>query len=79
MLIRLASIIPVFLLLACVSPAQQAGQQAAARAAQIEFADQNKCRIQGFKEGTDAFDQCVRMTIEQQSRPHRCTYCRSVD
>ena len=76
MLIRFTSIIPVFLLLACVS---QAGQQAAARAAQIEFADQNKCRIQGFKEGTDAFDQCVRMTIEQQSRPHRCTYCRSVD
>jgi hypothetical protein len=75
MLIRLASIIPVFLLLACVSTAQQAGQ----RAAQIEFADQNKCRIRGFKEGTDAFDQCVRMTIEQQSRPHRCTYCRSVD
>ena len=79
MFIRLASTIPVFLLLACVSPAQQAGQQAAARAAQIEFADQNKCRIQRFQEGTDAFAQCVKETMEQQSRPHRCIYCRSLD
>jgi hypothetical protein len=79
MVMRLACIIPVFLLLACVSPEEQARQQAAVGAAQILFADQNKCRIQGFQEGTDAFDQCVRMTIEQQRRPHRCTYCRSVD
>jgi hypothetical protein len=79
MRMRLACTIPVFLLLACVSPEEQARQQAAAEAAQILFADQNKCRIQGFEEGTDAFDQCVGMTIEQQSRPHRCTYCRSLD
>jgi len=45
----------------------------------IGFADQNRCMIQGFQEGTDAFAQCVRMTIDQQKRPHRCTYCRSVD
>jgi hypothetical protein len=44
-----------------------------------QFADQNKCAIQGFQPGTDAFAQCVRTTIEQQSRPHRCTYCRSLD
>lgn len=75
---RLAYIIPVFLLLACVSPEEQARQQAAAAAA-LRFADENKCRIQGFQDGTDAFAQCVNMTIEQQSRPHRCTYCRSLD
>jgi hypothetical protein len=79
MLMRFASTISVVSLVACVSPAQQAGQQAAARTAQIEFADQNKCRIQGFQEGTNAFDQCLRVTIEQQRRPHRCTYCRSLD
>jgi hypothetical protein len=79
MLMRLACIAPVFLLLSCVSPEEQARQQAAARAAQIEFADQNKCRIQRFQEGTDAFAQCVRETMEQQSRPHRCIYCRSLD
>ena len=78
MLRRLAYIIPLFLLLACASPEEQARQQAAAAAAQ-EVADQNRCMIQGFQEGTDAFAQCVRMTIDQQRRPHRCTYCRSVD
>jgi hypothetical protein len=45
----------------------------------IQFADKNKCIIQGYQEGTDAFTQCVRMTIEQQSQPHRCIYCRSLD
>jgi hypothetical protein len=69
---------PLFLLLACVSPEEEARQQAAAAAAQ-EVADQNRCMFQGFQEGTDAFAQCVRMTIYQQHRPHRCTYCRSVD
>jgi len=78
MIIRLACFIPVFLLLACVSPEEQARQQAAAAAA-IRFTDENRCRIQGFQEGSDAFAQCVRMTIDQQSRPHRCTYCRSLD
>jgi hypothetical protein len=79
MLMRLAYTIPILLLLAGVSTEEQARQQAVAGAAQILFADLNKCRIQGFQEGTDAFDQCVRMTIDQQSRPHRCTYCRSLD
>jgi hypothetical protein len=84
MLMRLASSLPLCLLLACVSPKEQARQQAAATVAHeawwpIQFADQNKCMIQGFQEGTDAFAQCVRMTIDQQRRPHRCTYCRSVD
>jgi hypothetical protein len=78
MLRRLTYIMPLFLLLACASPEEQARQQAAAAAAQ-EVADQNRCKIQGFQEGTDAFAQCVRMTIDQQRRPHRCTYCRSVD
>ena len=78
MLRRLAYIIPLFLLLACASPEEQARQQAAAAAAQ-EVADQNRCMIQGFQEGTDAFAQCVRMAIDQQRTPHRCTYCRSVD
>ena len=78
MLRRLTYIMPLFLLLACASPEEQAGQQAAAAAVQ-EVADQNRCRIQGFQEGTDAFGQCVRITIDQQRRPHRCTYCRSVD
>jgi hypothetical protein len=78
MLRRLAYVMPLFLLLACASPEEEARQQAAAAAAQ-EVADQNRCMIQGFQEGTDAFAQCVRMTIYQQRRPHRCTYCRSVD
>ena len=45
----------------------------------IQLADQNKCVIQGFQPGTDAFAQCVRTTMEQQSTPHRCTYCRRLD
>jgi hypothetical protein len=96
MLMRLASVIPVFLLLSCVSPAQQAGQQAAAAAIHagepiagnaqarealwsVRFADENQCTIKGYQAGTQAFVQCVRTTIEEQSRPHRCTYCRSLD
>ena len=79
---RLTYIMPLFLLLACASPEEPARQQAAAAAKAwrpIEFADQNRCIIQGFQEATDAFAQCVRMTIDQQRRPDRCTYCRSVD
>ncbi len=79
MLRRSTCIMPLFLLLACLAPEEQARQQAAAAATTQEVADQNRCMIQGFKEGTDAFAQCVRMTIDQQRRPHRCTYCRSVD
>lgn len=45
----------------------------------VQFADENKCIIQGYQEGTGAFAQCVRTTIEQQSQPHRCIYCRSLD
>jgi hypothetical protein len=45
----------------------------------IRFADENQCIIQGFQEGTDAFAQCVRMTADQQSRPHRPAYVRSLD
>ena len=79
---RLTYIMPLFLLLACASPEEQTSQQAAAAAkawGPIELADRNRCSIRGFQEGTDAFAQCVRMTIDQQRRPHRCTYCRSVD
>jgi hypothetical protein len=80
MLSRVAYIVPLFLLLACASPEERARLQTAAEAGgPTKFADQNRCRIQGFQEGTDAFDQCVSMTIDQQRRPHRCTYCRSVD
>jgi hypothetical protein len=84
MLTRLACTIPVFLLLACATPEERAEQEAAAAAAHeswwpIRFADQNRCIIQGFQQGTDAFAQCVEMTIDRQRRPHRCTYCRSVD
>ena len=78
MLRRLADIMPLFLLLACASPEEQARLQAAA-GEPFKFAVQNRCRIQGFQEGTDAFGQCVRMAIDQQRRPHRCSYCRSVD
>ena len=46
---------------------------------QVRFADENKCRIEGFQEGTDAFAQCVSTTIARQRSPHRCTYCRSLD
>ena len=74
----LACTMPLLLLLACASPEEQSRQRAATAAAQ-EVADQNRCMIQGFQEATDAFAQCVRMTIDQQRRPHRCTYCRSVD
>jgi hypothetical protein len=45
----------------------------------IQFADQNKCAIQRFQPGTDAFAHCVRMTMNRQSTPHRCTCCRSLD
>jgi hypothetical protein len=82
MLSRVAYIVPLFLLLACASPEERARLQTAAAAeawGPTIFADQNRCRIQGFQEGTDAFAQCVRMTIDLQRRPHRCTYCRSVD
>ena len=82
MLKRFAYIVPLFLLLACASPEERARLQTAAAAeawGPTQFADQNRCRIQGFQEGTDAFAQCVRMTIDQPRRPHRCTYCRSVD
>jgi hypothetical protein len=84
MLMRLAFVMPVCLLLACVSPEEQARQEAAAAAAReawwpIRFADQNQCMIQGFQEGTDAFAHCVRMTMDRQRTPRRCTYCRSLD
>jgi hypothetical protein len=92
MLMRLASIIPVFLLLACAAPAQQAGPQAIhaaepiagnaqARGAgwPVRLADENQCIIKGHQAGTEAFAQCVSTTMEQQNRPHRCTYCRSLD
>jgi hypothetical protein len=83
-LIRLASIMSMVSLVACVSPPEQTTQQAAASTAReawwpIQFADQNKCAIEGFQPGTDAFAQCVSGTIERQREPHRCTYCRSVD
>jgi hypothetical protein len=81
---RLACLMPVFLLLACVSPEDHAREQAAAAAArdpwwQIQFADENQCRIKGFQVGTDAFAQCVSAAIARQREPHRCTYCRSLD
>ena len=79
---RLTYIMPLFLLLACASPEEQARQQAAAAAkawGPIEFADQNRCRIQGFQEGTDAFAQCVSTMVPRQRPLHRCTYRRSLD
>ena len=84
MLMRLACLMPLFLLVACVSPGEQARQQTATSVAQkalspIQFADRNKCMIEGFLEGTDAFAQCVSTTIIRQREPHRCTYCRSLD
>jgi hypothetical protein len=45
----------------------------------IRFADENQCMIQGYQEGTGAFAQCVGVTIDQQNKPHRCIYCRSLD
>jgi uncharacterized membrane protein len=76
MLMRLAGIISVVSLVACVSPAQQARQQATVTAERqawwpMQFADENQCRMQGPPEGTDAFAQCVTMKLDQQSRPHR--------
>jgi uncharacterized membrane protein len=68
---RFASVISVLSLVACVSPAEQARRQAVASAQReawwpIQFADENQCIIQGYQEGTDAFDQCVMMKIDQQ-------------
>jgi hypothetical protein len=76
MLIRSTWILPVLLLVACVSPEEQASQQAALTAERaawwpVQLADANQCRIQGFQDGTDAFAQCVTARIEEQSRPHR--------
>lgn len=100
----LACIIPMVLLAACASPAEQPGQHTAAvvihpgsagllaagepvagnpQAVEkwwpIRFADENKCIIQSYQEGTDAFTQCVSMAIDRQSRPHRPAYVRSLD
>lgn len=96
MLMRLAGIISVVSLVACVSPTPKAEQQmpgAAIHAGEpiagdlqaagawwpVRFADENQCRIEGFREGTGAFAQCVSATIARQRAPHRCTYCRSLD
>jgi hypothetical protein len=93
---RFASVMFIVSLVGCVSPAQQARQQAAAPAMHAEepiagnlqaekawwpvrFADENKCIIQGYQRGTDAFAQCVSTTVARQREPHRCTYCRSLD
>ena len=84
MLMRLAYMTPMLLFLACASPEEQAREHAAAAVDSndwwpIKFADQNKCAIQGFQEGTEAFAQCVSTTLARQRAPHRCTYCRSLD
>lgn len=76
MLVRLTWVIPVLVLVACVSPEEQARKQAAVMAERAAWwpsrlADENQCRIQGFQEGTDAFAQCVATRIDQQNRPHR--------
>ena len=76
MLVRLTWILPVLLLVACVSPQEQARQQAAVTAERAawwpsQLADASQCRIQGFQEGTDAFVECVATRIEEQSAPHR--------
>lgn len=76
MLVRLIWIMPVFLLVACVSPQEQAKQQAeltAERAAwwPSRLADENQCRLQGLQDGTDAFAQCVTARIDAQNQPHR--------
>ena len=76
MLIRLTCVMPMILLVACVSPEEQAKQQAALTAERAawwptQLADENQCRIQGFEEGTDAFAQCVTTRVDEQNRPHR--------
>jgi hypothetical protein len=45
----------------------------------VRFADENQCIIKGYLAGTDAFDQCLETAIEQQLRPHRPDYFRSLD
>ena len=103
MLMRLAGIISLLSLVACVAPGEQAGQrtgaaaihpgagllaagepvagdqQAVAKWWPIRLADENQCIVEGYQQGTDAFAQCVRMMIDQQSRPHRPIYWRSLD
>jgi hypothetical protein len=45
----------------------------------VRFSDENQCIIKGYLAGTDAFDQCLETAIEQQLRPHRPDYFRSLD
>jgi hypothetical protein len=45
----------------------------------VGFADENQCIINGYQIGTDAFAQCVGTIMERESRPRRCTYCRSLN
>ena len=40
---------------------------------------ENQCIIEGYRAGTDAFDQCVKTATEQQLKPHRPDYFRSLD
>ena len=75
MLMRLVCIAQMFLLLACVSPREQARQEATAATghdASIQFAAENRCQILGFQQRTDAFAQCVTATIDQQSSAATC-------
>ena len=93
-----AVIIPVFIVVACVSPEHEAGQRTVTVAAYVyagepiagnpqaqeawwpvRFADENQCIMQGYQQGTDALAQCVKLMIDQQSRPHRPAYVRSLD
>jgi hypothetical protein len=76
MLVRLTWIMPLLLLVACVSPQEQARQQAALTAERAAWwpsrlADENQCRLQGLQDGTDAFAQCVTARIDAQNQPHR--------
>jgi hypothetical protein len=73
---RLICTMFLFFLVACVSPQEQAKQQAALTAERAawwpsQLADENQCRIEGFQQGTDAFAQCVAARIDAQNQPHR--------
>jgi hypothetical protein len=43
------------------------------------FSEENQCVIKGYPVGTGAFDQCVNTAMEQQLKPHRPDYFRSLD
>jgi hypothetical protein len=49
------------------------------RRPRLRSANENQCIINGYQAGTNAFDQCVKTAAEQQLKPHRPDYFRSLD